>query len=107
MTIYRGYPFRTRLGGFTVTKDEIALNPMPSQKVYNHSPNGFSWGYGGSGPAQLALALLLEETDEQMAIANYQQFKWDVVAQWPMDSTFEITSEDIQTWLAAQKGTGE
>lgn len=30
-----------------------------SLKVFNHSPSGFSWGYGGSGPAQLALAILL------------------------------------------------
>jgi len=31
------------------------LSPGPSQAVYNHSPTGFSWGYEGSGPAQLAL----------------------------------------------------
>ena len=27
------------------------LNPVASQKVYNHSPDGFNWGYCGSGPA--------------------------------------------------------
>lgn len=26
--------------------------------LFNHSPTGFEWGYGGSGPAQLALAIL-------------------------------------------------
>ena len=36
------------------------LDPKPSQKIWNHSPTGFEWGYGGSGPAQLALALLLD-----------------------------------------------
>jgi hypothetical protein len=36
------------------------LSPIKSQKVWNHSPDGFNWGYGGSGPAQLALAICLE-----------------------------------------------
>lgn len=36
------------------------LHAGPSQKLWNHSPTGFEWGYGGSGPAQLALAILLD-----------------------------------------------
>jgi len=36
------------------------LFPNDSQKVRNHSPDGFAWGYGGSGPAQLALAICLK-----------------------------------------------
>ena len=35
------------------------VRPERSLRVRNHSPDGFSWGDGGSGPAQLALALLL------------------------------------------------
>ena len=32
--------------------------PLDSRlDMRNHSPTGFEWGYGGSGPAQLALAL--------------------------------------------------
>lgn len=31
--------------------DGELLDPKPSQKVYNHSPDGFNWGYGGSGPS--------------------------------------------------------
>jgi len=27
-----------------------------SLELVNHSPSGFEWGYGGSGPAQLALS---------------------------------------------------
>ena len=29
--------------------------------LFNHSPTGFEWGYGGSGLAQLALAILAED----------------------------------------------
>ena len=37
-----------------VTVDGRALDPRFD--LWNHSPTGFEWGYGGSGPAQLALA---------------------------------------------------
>ena len=42
-----------------VLVDGVPLDHKGSCKVYNHSPTGFSWGYGGSGPSQLALAILL------------------------------------------------
>ena len=66
------------------------ITPARSQAVFNHSPDGFNWGYGGSGPAQLALAILLEFNDNQTAIAHYQQFKWEYVAIWPTGKDFEI-----------------
>ncbi len=28
--------------------------------LHNHSPDGFDWGYQGSGPAQLTLALVAD-----------------------------------------------
>ncbi len=52
------------------------LSPEKSQGVYNHSPDGFSWGYRGSGPAQLALAVLLELYDRDYALAHHQGFKF-------------------------------
>lgn len=59
------------------------LRPERSQKVRNHSPDGFNWGYGGSGPAQLALAILLEYLPHEDACNLYQDFKFSVVAGWP------------------------
>ena len=41
------------------------LNPSESLAVARHSPDGFSWGDDGSGPAQLALAVLLRATDRK------------------------------------------
>jgi len=50
----------------------------------NHSPTGFEWGYGGSGPAQLALALIAHATgDDDLAVKLHQQFKWKVVSSLP------------------------
>jgi len=80
-----------RLEGIAKTKevflDGEKLNPEESQKIRNHSPDGFNWGYGGSGPAQLALAVMLKLTGKA---DGYQEFKWDVIAKLPAGEDFEI-----------------
>lgn len=77
--------------------DGLEIFPERSQKLFNHSPDGFNWGYGGSGPAQLALAVLLELYDEETALNNYQHFKWEYIAVLPQDDfdvDFEIDYEE-------------
>jgi hypothetical protein len=59
------------------------LWPGRSQEVWNHSPDGFNWGYAGSGPAQLALAILLELLPLLEAKRCYQRFKFDRIAGLP------------------------
>lgn len=49
----------------------------------NHSHSGFNWGFGGSGPAQLALALLADLLGDETALKHYQSFKWKVIARLP------------------------
>lgn len=76
------------------------LSPKRSQSIRNHSPDGFLWGYGGSGPAQLALSLLLELTDdERFALEHYQSFKWDIIAKIPQGSEFIMTVERVWEWI--------
>ena len=95
--MYRGYRYQ-EAGSLVVTKDGETLSPKPSQKVFNHSPDGFQWGYSGSGPAQLALALLLDVTgDEHSAVLLHQNFKADFVAGWR--EKWEITTEQIEEWI--------
>ncbi len=77
--------------------DGKSLSPAESQKVYNHSPNGFNFGYGGSGPAQLALAILLKFTSKNNALNLHQKFKWDIIAKLPQDD-FDIRI-DISKWI--------
>jgi hypothetical protein len=67
--------------------DGVYLDPADSQKVWNHSPDGFNWGYGGSGPAQLALAIVLRLTG---GYENYQDFKFKFVAGLPQGENFEV-----------------
>ncbi len=64
----------------------------------NHSPAGFEWGYGGSGPAQLALALLADACEnDDVALCHYQQFKRAVIAGLP--ASWTLTEADIQRFV--------
>ena len=45
-------------GEVLLTADGASLNWRSSLAVRNHSPTGPAWGYGGSGPAQLALGIV-------------------------------------------------
>lgn len=77
------------------------LNLEASLRVVNHSPTGFCWGYGGSGPAQLALAILMDHLgDTERAKALYQDFKWKVIAKLPMDQDFVLTDEQIESAIS-------
>lgn len=91
--------------------------------VANHSPTGFSWGYNGSGPAQLALAILAhamgipEPADPSKAgdgtVASvllslvmrfYQDFKADFVARWPTADAWRVERSAVRTWLRLRNG---
>jgi len=80
------------------------LWPDKSLAVKRHSPTGFAWGYYGSGPAQLALAILLELTDENTALRLYQQFKEDVIAKLPGTEGFSMSVRGVLDWVEKHKG---
>jgi hypothetical protein len=87
-------------------KASVELSPEPSQAVRNHSPEGFSWGYGGSGPAQLALAILMDyfgntvSPEEMVDSGLYHRFKDHFLLNSP-DEGFRIREEEIYEWVAA------
>jgi hypothetical protein len=64
-----------------------------------HSPTGFEWGYGGSGPADLALNILYAVTgNKELALRHYQEFKWTFIAAMPEEGG-TIRRDDILSWL--------
>lgn len=87
-TLHGEYPSRL------VWLDGQELSPAESQKIINHSPDGFNWGYGGSGPCQLALAIVLKLTGKS---SGYQQFKQDVIAGLPQGKSFQTEFEFEET----------
>lgn len=67
--------------------------------LVNHSPTGFAWNYGGSGPAQLALAILADVTgDDDLAVRLHQQFKADVIANMPRGK-WELPEASVREWI--------
>ena len=80
-----------------VTVDGRRLNPRFD--LWNHSPTGFEWGYNGSGPAQLALAILADHCgNDEQAFNFHHRFKWAVIAELP-GRHWILTSEDIDRVL--------
>ena len=100
--VYVGY---RRQGDAIVEKrpGQERLTPERSLELVNHSPSGFEWGYGGSGPAQLALALLLDYTgDEAFALDHYQELKTEVVSQLDCagsEGRWRLTASEIDAVL--------
>lgn len=81
--------------------DGTELLPTKSQACYNHSPDGFNWGYGGSGPSQLALAIMLRYLPDHDALRLYMQFKWDIVAK--LNDDFGLPVSIVKSWIAENK----
>lgn len=79
-----------------VTLDGHPLDPQ--LHLRNHSPTGFEWGYHGSGPAQLALAMLVPVIGRERALILYQAFKAEVIALLPSPG-WALTVEDVKAQL--------
>jgi hypothetical protein len=95
------YEGRREGHALVVTVNGQPLNPRLD--LWNHSPTGFEWGYGGSGPAQLALALLADRlADDELAVTYHQPFKWAVVAKLPKDGWL-LTSQQIHDALQSMQ----
>lgn len=97
-----------------------------------HSPTGIEWGYGGSGPADLARSLLIDalgdkahcprcggsgkdpEFPEEKCLdcfgerfgpiveRNYQRFKLEVISRLDRTHGWAMTQEQILEWLRKQ-----
>jgi hypothetical protein len=91
----------------TVNGGTASCKPLPLRlDLWNHSPTGFEFGYGGSGPAQLALAILADCCGDELAVTYHQAFKWAVIARIPgpggsLTGTFV---RDVLAGLQAKRG---
>jgi len=75
--------------------------------IVRHSPTGFEWGYGGSGPADAALNILYAVTqDKEVADRYYQEFKWDFISIAPEQGAI-IPRRAILRWLKRKQKEAE
>jgi hypothetical protein len=92
---------------YRVTRTDLGVvalvdgRPLPPRTdLVNHSPTGFEFGYAGSSPAQLSLAILADCVGEPLALEFYQEFKWAVIAQQP-GNVFTLTERDVRQAIVA------
>ncbi len=73
----------------------------PRNDLMNHSPDGFGWGYSGSGPAQSALGILAHyfgHSLEWLALAMYQDFKFAIITGFKEDSWI-LDESRVEGWV--------
>jgi len=103
MKIYRGVPENAdyqNIGDVRIIVDGVDTGTLnPRFDLRRHSPSGFAWNYHGSGPAQLALALLADASEnDELAQRFYQDFKSEIIARLP-PGDWEMEADAIRQWI--------
>jgi len=103
MKIYKGRRLKPERGTISHSvATVVTVDSKPLKHHLRHSPDGFNWGYGGSGPADLAFSILWDLLGEEPSLGLYQEFKRHFVAKW--ESNWEINSKEIKDWIK-EKGS--
>ena len=103
MTTYRGWIDWKDGPRVQRIEEDGRRSPLPLRlDLDNHSPDVFAWGYGGSGPAQLALALLADVLDDDAeALRLHMRFKWRVTARLAIDEGWTMTRDQVLEHVGA------
>lgn len=75
----------------------------PRLDLWEMSPTGFNWGYGGAGPSQLALAILAHAAGDQVALAEWYRFRQEVIKQLDIQQPFAFSAKDVEAFLGGQR----
>lgn len=121
MRVYEGKRSADGRVAVTVISDG-RRRPLPTRlDLFNHSPSGFEYGYHGSGPAQLALAILADHfkhtpgdkllakkiakydqeefSGDDLAVRIHQYFKRTAIANIPQNASWTMTTNDVTDYL--------
>lgn len=118
-TVYRGYGPGSTAGEHLVVVEQGRDLARPLRHVVKHSPDGFSWGYAGSGPAELARCILIDALDAEPDCGEcggkgcllcdggytvpgpgmYQGFKFEAIAVLPADCDWQMDQADVLAWV--------
>lgn len=92
----RTYTGKVRDHNDIVTADGEKLDPRPD---LNSGVSEFSWGYTGTGPHTLAVALLADAYTDRYARARGMELKNNLTSKLPMGEPWEITAGEIEQYL--------
>lgn len=84
--------------------EAVEQSPSPVRLVHRgiHSPDGFEWGFSGSGPADLAFSVLATELGEEPPPTVYLRFRDDVIARLRRER-FELPAWEVMRWVEANR----
>lgn len=99
--VYRGeQPASGGPGTVTVEEDGTTRELDPRTDIANHSPSGLSWGFRGSGPRQLAIALLADVYGDDLAEDPHASLHLTHELVENLDDEFEVTAETIKSIMS-------
>lgn len=107
------YEGRRKPGGeaYVLVKKDLRSHGLPLNPqldIVNHSPSGLEWGYGGSGPSQLAIAIVADCSPELVGNWNLSgNFKWDIIAWLPQKHDWQMNADDVVDYLNGRIGKEE
>lgn len=78
MKVYLGVRSVNGCEVYIVKPTSEGMEHKPLKHLVVHSPTGFEWGYGGSGPADLALSILGDFFEEKPTHKELWQGRFDV-----------------------------
>jgi Family of unknown function (DUF6166) len=118
-SLYRLERERGRAGRLRVTVLTEGERPRALRHVAVHSPEGFECGYGGSGPADLALSLLADLFELPRAASAWHSPKGLAGELWTLHQPFkarwiaglevaagearELDAQELYDWALAQR----
>ena len=91
-------------GRVSVVVDGISWPLDPRYDLQNHSPTGFAWGYAGSGPSQLALAILADHChagNNEFVLKHYVEFRRTMIEGMECGTPFELSTDEVADALAS------
>lgn len=90
----------TPLGRAVVIEQGEELRPLPIAE--SARIRGYAWGRAGTGPREVARAILLDTTGNPMLAERLcRPLTWEVVANLPGDG-FRLTRREVEEWVAAK-----
>lgn len=104
MKIYRPNPANIEDGrGQVLVRDGGEERPLLARwDIANPSPDGFAWGYPGSGAAQLAVAILADAIGSETEVRRlYRKFAHERVAYLPPRG-WQMTKAEVVDWMLLQ-----
>lgn len=87
-------------GDVTAWVDDQGVSyPLPH--LVQHSPDGFEFGYGGSGPSDLARSIVGDYLNTKSPDpVKYQAVKWALIADVPRDTKqFTIRADRLDEFV--------